>query len=224
MCVRRRFGATPVRNAGSNPATRGLAPAAVITFGNTSPPPSRAAARSAGEPARAGPAPRPGGGPHRWQPVEQSTGKSAAHLSELRLAATDVQESEPWQWARVDLAGDRELLHPTDKLDSPFKATPCPRFGASVLNRDHETQRKPCLDSVESVCGADHHDVAGAPHPECAHSSGVPLSRSMTRVTAPRRMASLASRTRRSPSVGTANLSYKFCRCCLMAASVTNSC
>ena len=51
----------------------------------------------------------------------------------------------------------------------------------------------------------------------------VPPSRSMARVTAPRLMASLARRTRRSPSAGTANLSYKFCRCCLMAASVTKS-
>ena len=45
----------------------------------------------------------------------------------------------------------------------------------------------------------------------------------IVRVTAPRRMASSASRTRRSPSEGIANLSYKFCRCCLMAASGTNS-
>ena len=41
----------------------------------------------------------------------------------------------------------------------------------------------------------------------CAHFSDVPLSRSLPRVTAPRRMASLASRTRRSPSDGMANLS-----------------
>ncbi len=56
-----------------------------------------------------------------------------------------------------------------------------------------------------------------------AQFCGVPLSRNMARVTAPRPMASLARRTRRSPSAGMPNLSYKFCRCCLMAASVTNS-
>jgi hypothetical protein len=47
----------------------------------------------------AGSAPRIRLGPHRRQPDEQSTGKPAAGLPELRLTATDVQESEPWQRA-----------------------------------------------------------------------------------------------------------------------------
>ena len=40
------------------------------------------------------PAPRVRVGPHRWEPDKQSPGKPAADLSELRLAATDVQKPE----------------------------------------------------------------------------------------------------------------------------------
>ena len=66
----------------------------------------------------------------------------------------------------------------------------------------------------------DDRPVAGVPGRASGVTYSLAESRSCVSEIAPRRSASLASRARRGPSAPTANLSYRFARCCLTAACV----
>lgn len=69
-----------------------------------------------------GPPSRFRGRPHRRQPVEQSSREPAPHLSELRFAAADLQEPQPWQRPSLPPAAVRRR----PVLLSPARSPPCP--------------------------------------------------------------------------------------------------